>query len=231
MFVDFHGHSRRRNAFTFGCHELTPQGAPAPTPGVLHPDTLAGTGIAAPSAANVSGRLFPKLLAARCGSFAFSSCAWAVSRDKLSSARVAMWRDALLPAAYTLEAAFGGPSVGPRVGAHASARSYEELGYAFCLALLDWLEGPTGARTAAAADVLMSARAVGARSAAGGGGGGGGGPVRRAASAAVKRCAGRGGAKARSASVRDIEIVWGPAPGQRATKPPEPMRPAPTTQL
>lgn len=151
MFCDFHGHSRRRNAFTFGCHDVAgPAGAP-PVPGVLPPVPDADD-------ANVSGRLFPKLLASRAETFAFSSCGWKVTRDKLSAARVSMWRDACLPLSYTLEAPFGSPSAGARAGVQVSTRSFADVGISFSLALLDLLEGPTGARAAAAVAALTAPR-------------------------------------------------------------------------
>ena len=151
MFCDFHGHSRRRNAFTFGCHDVTGAGGAPPVPGVLPP---------APDSddANVSGRLFPKLLASRAETFAFSSCGWKVTRDKLSAARVSMWRDACLPLSYTLEAPFGSPSAGARAGAQVSTRSFIDVGITFTLALLDLLEGPTGIRASAAAAALSAPR-------------------------------------------------------------------------
>lgn len=137
FFCDFHGHSRRRNVFTFGCHELAPEGR-IPIPGELPAEGQAGTG--------PSTRLFPKLLASRVDTFAFKDCSWRVQKDKNNCARVAMWRDALLPAAYTIEASFAGCDTGSRKGVHFSTRQYEEVGYAFCLALMDYLEGPQGTR-------------------------------------------------------------------------------------
>jgi hypothetical protein len=150
IYIDFHGHSRRLNAFTFGCPDLTPDGVPA-TPGVLPSSALGAT---AAGKSNVAGRLFPKLLAARAESFVFSSCGYKITRDKIGAARVAMWRDACMPAVFTLEATFGGPAAGARVGAHASSKSYQDLGMAVALALLDMSEGPEGLRVASAAAAL-----------------------------------------------------------------------------
>jgi hypothetical protein len=150
IYIDFHGHSRRLNAFTFGCPDLTPDGVPA-TPGVLPSSALGAT---AAGKSNVAGRLFPKLLAARAESFVFSSCGYKITRDKIGAARVAMWRDACMPAVFTLEATFGGPAAGARVGAHASSKAYQDLGMAVALALLDMSEGPEGLRVASAAAAL-----------------------------------------------------------------------------
>jgi hypothetical protein len=63
-------------------------------------------------------------------------------------------RDALLPASYTIEASFAGPDTGTRKGIHFSTRMYEDVGHAFCVALLDFLEGAGGTRSAAAINSL-----------------------------------------------------------------------------
>jgi hypothetical protein len=183
LFCDFHGHSHRDGVFTFGCHEFTHEGAP-PVPGVqdyagqLPPNAAPAAHAAAAEAAanglpppfsrappsggpplNPSSRLFPKLLAARVDSFAFKGCSWRVQREKASCARVAMWRDACLTAAYTIEASFAGANTGARAGTHFSTRAYEDIGHAFCLSLLDWLEGPAGARAAGASARLRHVEA------------------------------------------------------------------------
>ena len=175
LYADFHGHSRRRNTFTFGCPELPEASAP----GTLPPDYLRALALSLTPRANLGGKLLPKLLAARSETFLFSSCDWTVGKDKLSTARVAMWRDALLPAATTLEMGFSGPTAGPRAGVHNSGAAYSDVGVAFCLALLDLLQGPEGARQAAAVEALRGAggrvgRAVKGSSSGGGGSKGGG---------------------------------------------------------
>jgi hypothetical protein len=148
LFCDFHGHSRRRNVFTFGCHEQAADGA-IPLPGET-PD------IGGPSAQKCgpSPKLFPKLLASRIDTFVLKDCSWKVQKDKKNCARLAMWRDALLPASYTIEASFAGPDTGTRKGIHFSTRMYEDVGHAFCVALLDFLEGAGGSRTSAAINAL-----------------------------------------------------------------------------
>ncbi len=155
LYVDFHGHSRRRNTFTFGCHELFDPSGEGTTPGSLPSDFLKLSSHS--HRHNIPGRLFPKLLAARCETFVFSSCDWAVTRDKLSTARVAMWRDALLPGALTLEMGFSGPTSGTRAGIHNSAAAFADVGVGFCLALMDFLQGPEGLRVSAAVGALKSA--------------------------------------------------------------------------
>lgn len=156
LYVDFHGHSRRRNTFTFGCCDLSPATEP-PIPGVLHPGSLdKGGANAGEKYSNLAGHLFPKLLAARCETFLYSSCDWGVCREKLSTARASMWRDALLPSALTLEIGFSGPSAGPREGVHNGACALMDIGLSFGVALHDFLDGPTGERNVAAASAIAS---------------------------------------------------------------------------
>jgi hypothetical protein len=145
LFVDFHGHSRRQDVFTFGCHEFSHDGAP-PIPGEIQRSDA--------TPANPSSRLFPRLLAARVDTFSYKGCSWRVQKEKYNCARVAMWRDACLTASYTIEATFGGSTAASRSGVHMSTHQFEEVGHAFCLATLDWLDGPTGSRHATGFDTV-----------------------------------------------------------------------------
>jgi len=142
FFCDFHGHSRRRNVFTFGCHELPYSVDTIPPANTVNTnDSNSNNPIAGPAS-----RTFPKLLASRIDTFAYGDCSWRVQKDKANCARVAMWRDALLTASYTIEASFAGPDTGTQKGIHFTTRQYEEVGYAFVAALLDFVEGPIGTR-------------------------------------------------------------------------------------
>jgi hypothetical protein len=175
LFCDFHGHSRRRNVFTFGCHELAPEGQ-VPVPGESPSEAQAALN------RGVTTRLFPKLLASRVDTFVLPDCSWRVQREKKNCARVAVWRDACLPASYTIEASFSGPDAGAMKGVHFTPRMFEDVGHAFCLALLDLLEGCSGARAAAALQALRPRD-----EAKGGGGGGGGGGGKKRAKARVEQ--------------------------------------------
>jgi len=85
-----------------------------------------------------------------------------------------MWRDALLPASLTLEMGFSGPAAGPRAGIQNGASSLMDVGLSFGLALHDYLEGPTGARSSLAIDSIMKGGLLApAKNAKGGGRGNG----------------------------------------------------------
>jgi len=110
LFCDFHGHSRRRNVFMFGCDDRWAHGTP--------------------------GRLFPYLLSRTTTDFAFGSCSFKISRAKANCARVAMARDLPLAFSYTIEASFAGATQGARALAHFDTRQLECMGHDFCGALL-----------------------------------------------------------------------------------------------
>lgn len=201
LYCDFHGHSRRSDVFTFGCYELSHDGAP------FVPGDFPGE----PAPTNPGSRLFPRLLSARVDTFTYKGCGWKVAKEKLNCARVAMWRDAGLTASYTIEATFGGASAGFRSGVHLNTSHYEEVGHAFCLALHDWLDGPQGARLngslealrrIAYAQTLTSAarkRAAPPAAAAGTGAGGAAGASTPSGSAAAGASTGGGASSASSA--------------------------------
>lgn len=204
LYCDFHGHSRRRNTFTFGCPDIDfdekdaesflvvgekkKNGTPSQTTPLPDSTGLArsssssslssigGTSVHSPSTSNATSslkgnipsysapRMFPKLLASRIDTFSRHCSSHRVptnikpsriKQTKADCARVAMWRDAHISHSFTIEAGFGGPSSGiSRSGSHYSSTALEEIGYAFCLALLDLLDGPTGKRTLEASKFL-----------------------------------------------------------------------------
>jgi hypothetical protein len=97
MFCDFHGHSRRKNVFMFGCDNEF--GAPE--------------------------RVFPKLLSNRCSLFSFRNCSFKVQKAKYNCARVAVWRDLGIVNSFTIEASFAGPDDGEHANTHFSPSHYE----------------------------------------------------------------------------------------------------------
>eukprot|EP01012_Entosiphon_sulcatum_P022026 TRINITY_DN2692_c0_g1_i1.p1 TRINITY_DN2692_c0_g1~~TRINITY_DN2692_c0_g1_i1.p1 ORF type:complete len:1037 (-),score=130.16 TRINITY_DN2692_c0_g1_i1:1003-3705(-) len=82
MYCDFHGHSRRKEIFMYGC-----------------PGKKAGTGIE---------RVFPKLLAELVPFFSYDYCSFKVQKSKESTGRVVVWRQLGIKLSYTLEASLCG---------------------------------------------------------------------------------------------------------------------------
>lgn len=108
MYCDLHGHSRNKNVFMYGNNYSE------------NPE---------------STRLFPFILSKLCDSFSFESSRFNIHKSKESTARVTMWRELKIPAVYTMETSFCGPSIGPQAGFHYTTEHLMEIGKKFCLGL------------------------------------------------------------------------------------------------
>jgi len=85
LFVDLHGHSRRKNIFMYG-NNL--KDAPHST------------------------RVFPYILSKLCDYFSFEQCRFSISRAKEGTSRIAMYRELNIPNIFTMEASFCGADKG-----------------------------------------------------------------------------------------------------------------------
>ena len=110
LFCDLHGHSRKRNIFTYGCE---------------------GSG-----RTRLRERIFPRLLA-DCAHFSLPCCSYKVLRSKEATGRVVVNRQLNLVHSFTLEASMCGSDAGPGAGRHFSTADLQEMGAAFVPALLD----------------------------------------------------------------------------------------------
>lgn len=104
LLCDFHGHSRRFNAFFFGCDSLDRQEVDASS---RHVSILS----------NNSEKIFPALLSEFCPEneanfniFDFDSCKFTVDSSKESTARVVMAREIGIPNSFTCESTYCGGS-------------------------------------------------------------------------------------------------------------------------
>jgi hypothetical protein len=91
LYCDFHGHSRKKNIFLYGCRAF---------------DTSSRA-----EAARV--RFFPHILAktsdaARGGYFSFTDCTFSVARSKKSTGRIVVWSECQTLHCFTMEASFFG---------------------------------------------------------------------------------------------------------------------------
>jgi hypothetical protein len=84
MYLDLHGHSRKKNVFFYGCSE----------------------------GGNVKPMEFPFLMEKLSEAFKFESCSFGIGKGKEGTARVTMWRELKIDYVYTLEATFCGPEYG-----------------------------------------------------------------------------------------------------------------------
>jgi hypothetical protein len=131
-YVDFHGHSRKRNVFMFGCGSDAGRGA--------------------------AERLLPRLIARRAFDFSMKGCSFEVAKEKAGAARVATHLSLPLVNAFTIEASFAGASRGPRGYAHFTTNALEDTGRHFMAALCDmlalWRERPVAAWSAGVHSVM-----------------------------------------------------------------------------
>uniref|UniRef100_A0AAV2L5L7 Cytosolic carboxypeptidase 2 n=1 Tax=Knipowitschia caucasica TaxID=637954 RepID=A0AAV2L5L7_KNICA len=116
LYCDFHGHNRKNNAFMYGCNS---QGD---------------------ASTNLYERVFPLMMSKNANNtFSFKSCKFRVQKSKEGTGRITMWRLGIRNS-YTMEATFGGSTLGDRRGTHFSTRDLKSLGFGFCDTLLDYCD-------------------------------------------------------------------------------------------
>ncbi|XP_074774731.1 cytosolic carboxypeptidase 2 [Athene noctua] len=114
LYCDFHGHSRKNNIFMYGC-----DGGQA--------------------GLRLHQRIFPLMLSKNApDKFSFPSCKFKVQKSKAGTGRVVMWHMGVSNS-YTLEAAFGGSTLGGR-NSHFTVEDLKALGYHLCDTLLDFFD-------------------------------------------------------------------------------------------
>ncbi|KAK7085143.1 hypothetical protein SK128_000588 [Halocaridina rubra] len=99
VFCDFHGHSRQKNVFMYGCSRLQswwPGDKDMPD----SPDFM----------------LLPRLAQNCMSTFSLRDCHFQIERAREATARVAVWRQFDIPMSYTMEASTCGCDQGPYKG-------------------------------------------------------------------------------------------------------------------
>ncbi|XP_053175926.1 cytosolic carboxypeptidase 2 [Scomber japonicus] len=123
LYCDFHGHNRKNNVFMYGCNN------PGDASLKLHE------------------RVFPLMMSKNASNkFSFKSCKFRVQKSKEGTGRIAMWKLGIRNS-YTMEATFGGSTLGDRRGTHFTTRDLKSLGFCFCDSLLDYCD-PDPTKTA-----------------------------------------------------------------------------------
>lgn len=119
VFVDYHGHSRRKNVFLFGCSRSGSWSAADRA----KPDQPA------------QYLMLPHLMQRISPAFALPLCSFKVERNKESTARVAIWRQLGVSRSYTMESSFCGCDQGNLAGLHLDTKDLKAIGQDFCQAL------------------------------------------------------------------------------------------------
>ena len=115
LYCDFHGHSRRKNVFMYGCSNTK------------------GTDI-------LKEKIFPNLLSKNSDIFSFPDTCFAIQKSKESTARVVAWRELNILNSYTLEASFSGADFGKFADYHFNTDMLEEIGHQFCQSIHDFCD-------------------------------------------------------------------------------------------
>uniref|UniRef100_A0A4W5M7S2 Cytosolic carboxypeptidase 1 n=1 Tax=Hucho hucho TaxID=62062 RepID=A0A4W5M7S2_9TELE len=124
VFCDYHGHSRKKNVFMYGCSLK---------------ETVWQTNISAASCElheDLGYRTLPKILSQTAPAFSMASCSFVVERSKEATARVVVWREIGVQRSYTMESTLCGCDQGKYKGLQIGTRELEEMGAQFCVALL-----------------------------------------------------------------------------------------------
>lgn len=114
MSCDFHGHSRKKNIFMYGCLGK-------------HKN---------------KEKTFPKLMEKVSEVFSFNDCMFGLQKAKEATARIVLFKELGIVNSYTVEASFCGPSVGNRAEFHFNQEDLQMFGHEFCEALLVLCSNP-----------------------------------------------------------------------------------------
>jgi hypothetical protein len=106
LFVDLHGHSRKKNLFMYG---NSSKNDPFP-----------------------KEKIFPFLLEKNANTFNYADCSFAVQKSKESTARVVGWKEMGITNCYTLESSFCGSDFGKHQDLHFNTNMLQHIGPAFC---------------------------------------------------------------------------------------------------
>ncbi|KAJ3255496.1 Cytosolic carboxypeptidase 1 [Boothiomyces macroporosus] len=108
---DFHGHSRKKNAFIFGCEN--------------------------PAGTEIEGleKIFPQILTQQASIFDFNSCRFNIEKSKESTARVVLRQEFKIINSFTLESTYCGMDFGEKRGMQVQIPDLEKMGVDFAKAV------------------------------------------------------------------------------------------------
>lgn len=124
VFCDYHGHSRKKNVFLYGCsikETLWQSGSAVDTVGLKE---------------DPGYRTIPKTLDRITPTFSFNSCNFLVEKSRSATARVVVWREMGVLRSYTLENTYNGCNQGIYKGLQTGTQEHQEMGMKFCHSVL-----------------------------------------------------------------------------------------------
>ncbi|PNF25505.1 hypothetical protein B7P43_G05201 [Cryptotermes secundus] len=119
VFCDYHGHSRHKNVFLYGCSNS---------------DSWCETDRSVPDNP-ADYLLLPQLMQHFSPAFALQLCSFSIERGRESTARVTLWREFGIKRSYTMESSYCGFDQGLYEGHHVDIIRLKEIGEHFCDAL------------------------------------------------------------------------------------------------
>ncbi|XP_077424585.1 cytosolic carboxypeptidase 4 [Vanacampus margaritifer] len=124
VFCDYHGHSRKKNVFLYGCsvkETLWQSGSTFDTVGLKE---------------DPGYRTIAKALDRIAPAFSFNSCNYMVEKSRSATARIVVWKELGVLRSYTMESTYNGCDQGIYKGLQTRTRELEEMGMQFCHSLL-----------------------------------------------------------------------------------------------
>ncbi|XP_061532628.1 LOW QUALITY PROTEIN: cytosolic carboxypeptidase 4 [Phycodurus eques] len=124
VFCDYHGHSRKKNVFLYGCsvkETLWQSGSTVDTAGLKE---------------DPGYRTIAKALDRIAPAFSFNSCNYMVEKSRSATARIVVWKELGVLRSYTMESTYNGFDQGIYKGLQTRTRELEEMGMKFCHSLL-----------------------------------------------------------------------------------------------
>ncbi|GAB6027774.1 Cytosolic carboxypeptidase 1, variant 2 [Chamberlinius hualienensis] len=118
VYCDYHGHSRRKNIFVYGCNSKLswfPEDR-------LNDDN--------------QSEILPKLLYQLAPAFSLSNCCFTVEQNRETTARVTLWREFGIKFSYTMESSYCGCDQGPYKDHHLGIPQLREMGMKLCQSIL-----------------------------------------------------------------------------------------------
>ena len=126
VYADFHGHSRKKNVFMYGCSAAQSW---------LLEDTENPAWVDARTE-DQAYQCLPRILERISQAFSLSNCSYQVDKTKESTARVVVWRQCRVLRSYTVESTYHGCDQGELRGLHLNTSDLERVGACFAEALL-----------------------------------------------------------------------------------------------
>ncbi|KXJ16139.1 cytosolic carboxypeptidase 1 [Exaiptasia diaphana] len=148
VYCDFHGHSRKKNVFIYGCSKaasISSGSSPEVDDASVSNDRATDAMSESDSTSSMDAseivedlgyRTLPSVLHNIAPAFFLGSCSFLVEPSKESTARVVVWREIGVLRSYTMESTYSGCDQGPYKGCHLGTRELEEMGRFFCAGLL-----------------------------------------------------------------------------------------------